>query len=61
MRTGLSIATSTLADKGPTLAIFEQKYLYLIAWAIAIGGTVDVANTIGLCYYLLRSKSEISR
>ncbi|KAF9456596.1 hypothetical protein BDZ94DRAFT_335610 [Collybia nuda] len=61
MRMALSIATSTLANRGPTLAIFEQKYLYLVAWAIAIGGAIDVTNTTALCYYLLKGKSEMRR
>jgi hypothetical protein len=61
MRIALSIACSEFATESPTLAVFVQKYLYLIAWAIGTGGTVDVGNTIALCYYLLKSKTEITR
>jgi hypothetical protein len=61
MRVSLSVACSVFAVQSPTLAVLEQKYIYLVAWAVGISGIVDIANTIGLCYYLLKSRSEMPR
>ncbi|KAF9456597.1 hypothetical protein BDZ94DRAFT_1275250 [Collybia nuda] len=57
----LSLLNAILAERGPTLIIFQEKYLSLATWNIGFGGVINSVNTATLCYYLLKGKSKINR
>jgi len=53
---GAGIASLVLTG-GHTIAEYSEKYLWLLITSWCITATVDISNTVALCYYLYKAKA----